>query len=102
MDCTTACSAQTTRADRSYRTGRPSFDWINCSTWFAVSQGATTAYRTSQADLTLTGATEAVGSFAALATENGIWYLVLLPGCREEALKPSDVDEIILHASWFD
>jgi hypothetical protein len=43
-----------------------------------------------------------VGSFAALATENGVWNLVLLPGCREEALKPSDVDEIILRASWFD
>jgi uncharacterized protein YbjT (DUF2867 family) len=90
------------------RSGEPSFDWENQSTWEASLQNVGAVYITYYPDLALPGAAAAIGTFAELAVKNGIKRLVLLSGRGEEeaqlseqALRDSGADWTILRASWF-
>ncbi|NOU96749.1 NAD(P)H-binding protein [Paenibacillus sp. LMG 31456] len=90
------------------RSGEPSFDWENQSTWESSLRNVGAVYITYYPDLALPGAAAAIGAFAELAVKNGIKRLVLLSGRGEEeaqlseqALQDSGADWTILRASWF-
>ncbi|MFD0682549.1 MULTISPECIES: NAD(P)H-binding protein [unclassified Paenibacillus] len=90
------------------RTGEPSFDWENPSTWELSLRNVGAVYITYYPDLALPGAAAAVGAFAKLAVDHGVKRLVLLSGRGEEeaqlseqALQESGADWTILRASWF-
>ena len=65
------------------RQSDPPFDWEDQATWAPALQGVGSAYVSYYPDLAAPGAVEAVGSFAALAVENGVSRLVLLAGRGE-------------------
>ncbi|WP_314591123.1 NAD(P)H-binding protein [Paenibacillus terrigena] len=90
------------------RSGEVPFDWENPSTWEAALHDVRAVYITYYPDLAVPGASDAIGSFARLAVENGIKRLVLLSGRGEEeaqlselALQNSGAEWTILRASWF-
>ncbi|TDF95076.1 NAD(P)H-binding protein [Paenibacillus piri] len=90
------------------RSGEPSFDWENRSTWESSLQNVGAVYITYYPDLAVPGAAAAIGAFAELAVNNGIKRLVLLSGRGEEeaqlserAVQDSGADWTIVRASWF-
>ncbi|MDT7726066.1 MAG: hypothetical protein QOI21_2642 [Actinomycetota bacterium] len=90
------------------RSGQPSFDWENRSTWAPALRNVKAAYVSFYPDLAVPGAADTVGAFAALAVEHGVERLVLLSGRGEEeaqkseqALRDAGADWTILRASWF-
>src|SRR5262245_12908575 len=62
------------------RSGVPSCDWNDESTWEPALQGVQSAYVTYYSDLAFPGAADAVRSFAKAAVESGVRKLALLSG----------------------
>jgi uncharacterized protein YbjT (DUF2867 family) len=90
------------------RSGHPSFDWEDRSTWAPALQNVTAVYVSFYPDLAVPGTADTIGAFAALAVEHGVEKLVLLSGRGEEEAQKSEqsvrnagADWTILSASWF-
>jgi len=90
------------------RSGQPSFDWYDLSTWERALEGVKSAYISFYPDLAIPGAPEAVAAFCAQALKRGTRRLVLLSGRgeaeaqrAEEILQASGADWTILRCSWF-
>ncbi len=90
------------------RSGTPSFDWNDRSTWDVALEGVTAAYITYAPDLAIPGATEAIHSFVEKAAKQGVQRLVLLSGRGEEEaqlceriVQDAGVEWTIVRASWF-
>ncbi|PBC06326.1 NAD(P)H-binding protein [Mesorhizobium sp. WSM3860] len=90
------------------RAGKPSFDWLDRSTWDAALDGIGAVYISYYPDIAVPGAAETVEAFARLAVERGIKRLVLLSGRgeteaqrAEEMVKTSGADWTILRCAWF-
>lgn len=90
------------------RSGTPSFDWNDRSTWNAVLDGVSRAYISYAPDLAIPGATDAVRAFVGKAVEQGVQRLVLLSGRGEEEaqqceriVQEAGVEWTVVRASWF-
>ena len=90
------------------RSGDPSFDWEDRSTWAPALRGVASAYVSYFPDLAVPGAPAAVRSFAELAMEQGVRRLVLLSGRGEEeaqraerAVQDTGADLTIVRCAWF-
>ncbi|WP_127125357.1 NmrA family NAD(P)-binding protein [Pseudoflavitalea rhizosphaerae] len=90
------------------RSGDPSFDWTNRSTWAPALEGMKAVYISYQPDLAVEGATDDIRYLAELAAKAGIQKLVLLSGrgepeamACEEIIQQSGIDHTILRCSWF-
>ncbi len=90
------------------RSGTPSFDWNDRSTWEIALDGVTAAYITYAPDLAIPGATDTIHSFVDKATEQGVQRLVLLSGRGEEEaqaceriVQDAGVEWTVVRASWF-
>lgn len=91
------------------RAGEPPFDWENPATWEPVLRGTGSAYISFYPDLAVPGAADAVGSFARLATEQGLRRLVLLSGRGEAEARHAEQlvlgagpEVTVVRCSWFD
>lgn len=90
------------------RSGTPTFDWNDRSTWEATLDGVTAAYITYAPDLAIPGATEAIQAFVEQAVAMGAQRLVLLSGRGEEEaqhceriVQASGAEWTVVRASWF-
>jgi uncharacterized protein YbjT (DUF2867 family) len=90
------------------RSGVPSFDWDDETTWGPPLDGVQSVYVTYYSDLAFPGAADAVRSFAKAAVESGVRRLVLLSGRGEEgaqrgeqAVRESGAAWTVVRASWF-
>lgn len=90
------------------RSGKPSFDWNDQSTWSPALQNVRAVYIAFYPDLAVPGATSAIRSFSDLAVKCGVRRLVLLSGRGEEEaqhceqiVQNAGADWTILRASWF-
>jgi len=90
------------------RSGTPSFDWNDQSTWDAALDGVVATYITYAPDLAIPGATDAIRAFVEKAVEQGIQRLVLLSGRGEEEaqlcegiVQNSGVEWTVVRSSWF-
>jgi uncharacterized protein YbjT (DUF2867 family) len=90
------------------RSGEPPFDWDDRRTWAPALRGSSAAYITYFPDLAVAGSTDAIGTLARLALEEGVRRLVLLSGRgeveaerAERALQESGADWTVLRCSWF-
>jgi uncharacterized protein YbjT (DUF2867 family) len=90
------------------RSGAPSFDWEDRSTWEPALRGTSAAYISYYPDLALPGTAELIGALAEVALAAGTRRLVLLSGRGEEeaeraeqALIASGADWTIVRCSWF-
>jgi uncharacterized protein YbjT (DUF2867 family) len=90
------------------RSGEPPFDWEQRSTWGPALDGVASVYLTYYPDLAVTGAVEAVASFADQAVQRGVSKLVLLSGRgepeaerAEQAVRRSGAELTILRCTWF-
>src|SRR3954447_3490778 len=90
------------------RASRPAFDWEDRATWSPALRGTRAAYVAFVPDLAVPGADDAVGTFAALAAEEGLERLVLLSGRGEHeaqraeaAVRAAGVPTTVVRASWF-
>jgi uncharacterized protein YbjT (DUF2867 family) len=100
--------AQGVRTRIASRSGTPSFDWNDRSTWDAALDGVTSAYITYAPDLAIPGATEAIRAFVEQAVQHGVQRLVLLSGRGEEEaqlceriVQAAGVEWTVVRASWF-
>ena len=89
------------------RSGEPSFDWEDPSTWPPVLEGVSSAYVSHHLDA-VPGAAETVGAFADLAVKSGVPRLVLMSGRGEEeadrveeAVRDSGAELTVLRSTWF-
>ncbi|MBB5910595.1 Rossmann-fold NAD(P)-binding domain-containing protein [Actinoalloteichus hymeniacidonis] len=90
------------------RTGDPSFDWADASTWDAALAGVTAVYITYYPDVAFPEAAARIRALTTLAVRGGARRLVLLSGRGEEgaapaerAVRDTDAEWTILRASWF-
>jgi uncharacterized protein YbjT (DUF2867 family) len=90
------------------RTGEPSFDWHDRTTWPAVLDGAGAVYLAYAPDLGFRGAADIVGDLARTAVDAGVRRLVLLSGRGEEGaeraerlVQSSGADWTIVRAAVF-
>ena len=90
------------------RSGTPSFDWDNHSTWSDVLNGVTAVYVTYAPDLAIPGATHAIRAFVEQAVQQGVQRIVLLSGRGEEEaqlceriVQEAGVEWTVVRASWF-
>ena len=90
------------------RSGMPSFDWNDQSTWEAVLDGVTAAYLAYAPDIAIPGATESIRAFVDQAVEQGVKRLVLLSGrgeaeaqLSERIVQASGIEWTVVRASWF-
>ncbi len=90
------------------RSGTPSFDWNDRTTWNAALDGVTAAYITYAPDLAIPGATEAIQAFVEQAVASGVQRLVLLSGRGEEEaqrceriVQESGIEWTVVRSSWF-
>jgi len=90
------------------RSGTPSFDWNDRSTWEIALNGVTAAYITYAPDLAIPGATDAIHAFAEKAREQGVQRLVLLSGRGEKEaqlceriVQDAGIEWTVVRASWF-
>lgn len=90
------------------RTGNPSFDWNDPTTYSAVLDGITHVYITYYPDIAIPGAVDAIRQFTDHAVQNGVEKLVLLSGRGEEeaqkcekVIQQAGVEWTILRVSWF-
>jgi uncharacterized protein YbjT (DUF2867 family) len=90
------------------RSGDPSFDWEDETTWEPALRGVGAAYLTYSPDLGLPGAAERIHALAELAVTQGTRRLVLLSGRgqnghapSERAVQLSGAEWTIVRASWF-
>ncbi len=80
--------------------GTPPFDWNDPATWSAALDGMGSVYVTYYPDVAVSGAAEAVGSFADLAVARGVRRLVLLSGRGEEGARRSEQALVQSGADW--
>jgi uncharacterized protein YbjT (DUF2867 family) len=90
------------------RSGDPSFDWNDPSTWAAALDGVKSTYLVYYPDLAIPGAAETVEAFSNQAVAQGVEHLVLLSGRGEagarrgeEVVQNAGADWTIIRASWF-
>ena len=90
------------------RSAEPRFDWNDAATWVPALEGAGAVFISYQPDLAVSGAVEAVRSFAEAAIEAGVGRMVLLSGRgeaeaqrAEQALRETGAEWTIVRASWF-
>jgi len=90
------------------RSGTPSFNWNDRSTWEIALSGVTAAYITYAPDLAIPGATDAIRAFTGKAREQGVQRFVLLSGRGEEEaqlceriVQDAGVEWTVVRASWF-
>lgn len=90
------------------RSGAPSFDWNDSSTWALALNGVTTAYIAYAPDLAIPGATDTIRAFVDQAVEQGVQRLVLLSGRGEKEaqlceriVQDAGVEWTVVRASWF-
>ena len=90
------------------RSGTPSFDWNDRSTWDAALDGVAAAYITYAPDLAIPGATDTIRAFVEQAVQQGVQRLVLLSGRGEEEaqlceriVQAAGVEWTVVRASWF-
>lgn len=90
------------------RSGDPSFEWADESTWEPALHGVGAAYLTYSPDLGLPDAAERIRAIVDLATRRGTRRLVLLSGRgqhghapAERAVRDANVDWTIVRAAWF-
>jgi uncharacterized protein YbjT (DUF2867 family) len=90
------------------RSGTPSFDWNDRSTWEVALDGVSAAYITYAPDLAIPGATDTIRAFVEKAVAQGVQRLVLLSGRGEEEaqlceriVQNAGVDWTVVRASWF-
>jgi uncharacterized protein YbjT (DUF2867 family) len=89
------------------RSGQPSFDWDDRSSWGPVLEGVRAAY-IPYPDMVTSGATKATRAFAELAIEHGVTRLVLLTGRGEDEAQRAErevqdtgADVTIVRCAWF-
>jgi len=92
----------------SSRSGSPSFDWNDPSTWEVALDGVEAAYISYAPDLAIPGATDAIRAFVEKAVNKGVQRLVLLSGRGEEEaqrceriVQDAGVEWTVVRASWF-
>lgn len=90
------------------RSGQPSFDWYDRSTWEGALDGVKSVYISFYPDIAIPGAPETVAAFCEQALKRGTRRLVLLSGRgeveakrAEDILRASGADWTILRCSWF-
>jgi uncharacterized protein YbjT (DUF2867 family) len=90
------------------RSGNPSFDWEDPSTWKQALHGVGAVYLVYYPDLAMEGADVAVSGFVEEAVKSGVSRIVLLSGRGEEGagrgeniVKNSGIEWTILRSSWF-
>jgi len=90
------------------RSGTPSFDWNDRSTWEVALDGVSAAYITYAPDLAIPGATDAIRAFVEQAVAQGVRRLVLLSGRGEEEaqlceriVQNAGVEWTVVRSSWF-
>jgi uncharacterized protein YbjT (DUF2867 family) len=90
------------------RSGEPSFDWDDQTTWEHALRDVTSVYLVYYPDLAVPGAVTAIRAFVNLAVQSGVQHLVLLSGRGEDeaqrceqVVQKSGVKWTILRASWF-
>jgi len=90
------------------RSGTPSFDWNDQSTWDVALDGVRAVYITYAPDLAIPGATDAIHAFVEKAAEQGVQRLVLLSGRGEEEaqhceriVQDAGIEWTVVRASWF-
>lgn len=90
------------------RSGTPSFDWDDETTWDACLDGVEAVYINYAPDLAMPGATDSIRKLVAKARLSGVKRLVLLSGRGEEEaqaceriVQESGIDNTIVRASWF-
>lgn len=90
------------------RSGNPSFDWHDETTWKTAIDGVRAACITYYPDISMPGALKEVEAFIGLALDNGLSRLVLLSGrgepeaqATERALAASGADWTVVRAAWF-
>ena len=90
------------------RSGTPSFDWNDRSTWEVALDGVSAAYITYAPDLAIPGATDAIRAFVEQAVVQGVRRLVLLSGRGEEEaqlceriVQNAGVEWTVVRSSWF-
>ena len=90
------------------RSGMPSFDWNDRSTWEVALDGVTAAYIACAPDLAIPGATDTIRVFVEQAVDQGVQRLVLLSGRGEEEaqlceriVQEAGVEWTVARASWF-
>jgi uncharacterized protein YbjT (DUF2867 family) len=86
----------------------PPFDWNDLGTWRSALAGVGSVYLTYYPDLAVSGAMEAVRSFAEQAVASGIPRLALLSGRgepeaerAEQAVADTGADLTVLRSTWF-
>jgi uncharacterized protein YbjT (DUF2867 family) len=82
------------------RTGSPTFDWTDETTWSPVLDGVSAAYLVYHPDLVAPGAVDTVCRFAAAAVGHGVRRLVLLSGRGEEAARQAEQVVIDSGTQW--
>ena len=90
------------------RSGSPSFDWNQESSWDPSLEGVKSVYITYAPDLAIPGATDTIQAFVDLARKKGVAKLVLLSGrgeaeaqACEKIVLQSGMDATVVRASWF-
>lgn len=90
------------------RSGKPSFDWNDRSTWDIALDAVCAIYITYAPDLAIPGATDAIRAFVEKTVERGVQRLVLLSGrgeaeaqACERIVQDSGIDWTVVRASWF-
>ena len=90
------------------RSGTPSFDWNDRSTWEVALDGVSAAYITYAPDLAIPGATDAIRAFVEQAVVQGVRRLVLLSGrgeveaqLCERIVQNAGVEWTVVRSSWF-
>jgi uncharacterized protein YbjT (DUF2867 family) len=90
------------------RSGTPSFDWNDRSTWEVALNGVSATYITYAPDLAIPGATDAIRAFVDKAVAQGVRRLVLLSGRGEEEaqlceriVQNAGVEWTVVRSSWF-
>ncbi len=90
------------------RSGSPSFDWQDSSTWAAALENMDKVYITFQPDLAVPGALEAIEALTSEMQKSGVKKVVLLSGkgekeagLCEQVIIHSGIDYSIIRASWF-
>ncbi len=93
-------------ADQNYyvrigsRSGNPSFDWEDPTTWNAVLEGIDAVYITFQPDLAVPGAVETITTFTNKVVESGVKKLVLLSGRGEKEAEECEKIVMKARANW--
>lgn len=90
------------------RSGTPRFDWDARDTWAAALEGIDRVYLSYYPDLSMPGATDAIGAFVHAAVAAGVHRLVMLSGrgepqaaTSEQLVRESGAEWTIVRSSFF-